>query len=196
MKNRVIKLLLVAALTMPVFVTMSGCAFGDRHVALKYEPVVEAGASKGQKIAIKKFEDLRQVKDVGEVRNAYGMKTAKVLADNQDVGAWVANAMSEELTRAGFQVEKFSDVIPPEYDIQITGVATEAYTKMYFNATATIRININVNKARMSVLSKEYSGTDAVLVVAVTPGEYENALQGALQDLMKKCVPDIMKAIQ
>lgn len=195
MKSRVIRILLVTALTLPMLVSMSGCAFGDRHIALKYAAVGEVGSPKNQKVGITQFQDLRETKEVGEVRNAYGFKTAKVVADNQHVGAWVANAMSEELAQQGFEVEKFSDVIPPNYEIQIGGVVTEAYTKMYFNATARITINVNITKSGVSVLSKEYSGKKAVAAMFVSPGEYESAMQGALQDLMKQCLPEILEAL-
>ena len=197
MVNRsILYVLSVVIGTVPLLLSTSGCALGNRHIALKYVAVGETLSATGQKVAITQFVDLREKKDVGEVRNAYGMKTARVIADNQDVGAWVANAMTTELTQAGFEVEKFTDVVPPEYKIQISGVVSEAYAKMYMNATAQITANINITRSGVAVLSKEYSGKKAVLAVFVSTGEYENAMQGALQDLMKKCLPDVLEALK
>jgi hypothetical protein len=174
----------------------TGCALGDRKIALLYKPVTKVEAKSSENIAIVRFKDLRTNPDVGEVRNGYGMKTARVIAEGQDVGAWVANALADELSTAGFQVTKFNDFAPPDITIAITGTVTEAYTKMYFNSTATVRVKVNVTKAGVSVLSKEYSGKHAVLALLVSPGEYEQALQGALQNLMKNLVPDIIEAIK
>lgn len=182
----------------------SGCALGDRNIALMYKPVksmedkpeTNIEWAKSVNIAITKFQDSRTITEVGEVRNAYGMKTAKVYAKNQDVGSWVANAIAEELAVVGFEVTKYNDIAPPNVEVSITGTVTEAYTKMYLNSTATIRAKIDVAKANVPVLSKEYIGTKAVLAMFVSTGEYESAMQGALQDMMKKCIPDIIKAIQ
>jgi hypothetical protein len=174
----------------------AGCALGDRKIALLYKPVTKVAAGEPKNIAIVKFKDLRKNPDVGEVRNGYGMKTARVIAEGQDVGAWVANALADELTAAGCKITKYNDIAPPDSQISITGNVLEAYTKMYMSSTCTIRATINVSKANVPVLSKEYYGKHGVLALLADTGEYENAMQGALQDMMKKCVPEILEAIK
>ncbi len=191
--TRQISLLLPALLTV-VFV--SGCALGDRKIALRYQPAAAATGGTGQKVAVVKFVDRRDKQEIGEVRNGYGMKTAKVYAEGQDVGAWVANALSDELTQAGFAVQKFNDAAPPEVSIAITGFVPEAYIRMFLQERCTIRANITVQKAGVVLLNKEYQGECKKVAWTASTGEYEAAMQGALQDLMKKSVPEIVAAIK
>lgn len=176
--------------------TATGCALGDRTIALRYQAVVEEKLPQDTPVAIVKFQDARKIEEVGEVRNAYGMKLAKVWAKNQDAGAWVANAIAEELTRAGCQVTKYNDAAPADARIAIAGTVLEAYVKMYLTYTGTVKVNVAVTKAGVPVLSKEYTGKGGGLAVLGTSGEYEGVLQSAVQDIMKQLIPELSKAIQ
>lgn len=93
-----------------------GCAFGTRHVNLTYPPdnkaslgtataeATEAEGS-GKPILFVKFSDMRGDREkVGHVRNGFGMKTAKVVADN-DVTQWVNQAILQQLKQVGFKVK-------------------------------------------------------------------------------------------
>ena len=176
--------------------TATGCALGDRKIALRYQPVVEEKVTLDSAVAIVKFQDARKTEEVGEVRNAYGMKLAKVWAKNQDAGAWVANAIAEELTRAGCEVAKYNDAAPADARIAITGTVLEVYVKMYLTYTGTVKVDVSVTKAGVPVLNKEYTGKGGGLAVLLTSGEYEGVLQSAVQDIMKQLIPEIIKAIQ
>ena len=90
----------------------SACAFGDRHVRLEYPPpgpeavaAVPASAPLAARtIHLGVFTDQRAERGrIGEVRNGWGMHTADVVAEN-DVCAWVREAVRTELERAGFHV--------------------------------------------------------------------------------------------
>jgi hypothetical protein len=185
---------IVAILT--VATIFFGCAFGTRNIALRYEPSLTVKGANGKSIAIIKFEDIRENKDVGEVRNGYGMKTGKVKAKDQDVGAWVANALADELKRAGYNISKFTDAAPPEFTIAISGSVPEAYTKMFLNSRATVRANITVKKVGVVVLNKEYTGKASTLAWTASTGEYEKVLENALKEIMKQAVPEVIAAIQ
>jgi hypothetical protein len=176
--------------------TLTGCAFGDRKIALRYQPLAPIGGGTGQKVAVVKFVDRRDKPEVGEVRNGYGMKTATVFAQKQDLGAWVANALSDELSQAGFTVQKFQDAAPPDISVAITGFVPEAYTKMHMQNRCTVRVNITVQKAGVVVLNKEYKGYATSLAWTASTGEFENVMQKALQELMKQAVPEIVSAIK
>jgi len=184
-----ISLLFVVAAT-------NGCAFGDRNVALKYTPVTKISARALPDVAVVKLADVRSREEVGEVRNGYGMKTATVWARNQDVGAWVANALCQELTGVGCRVEKYEDAPPPGADASVTGEVTEVYAKMFMSSRATVKADLCVQKAGVVVLNEEYTGKHSVLALTASTGEYEKVLQGALQDLMKKAVPEIVAALE
>ncbi|MFA4889845.1 MAG: YajG family lipoprotein [Candidatus Omnitrophota bacterium] len=173
----------------------SGCAFGNRYISLQYQPVTTLSVAIKQNVAIVKFTDTREKPELGEMRNGYGMKTADVLAKDQDVGAWVANALSDELIRAGYNVQKFSDAAPSDAEVVISGSVPEAYVKMYMTYSGTVRVSVTVTKSGVVVLNKEYTGHARGLAMLCSTGDYENMLKRALQDIMKKMIPDITKAI-
>jgi hypothetical protein len=94
---------------------VSGCAFHDRHVALSYPPlseneggsqVVEGAtpAVSAPTIVLAEFVDSRTDKSrIGEVRNGFGAHTADVVTQD-DVAAWVREAVRFELAEAGYHV--------------------------------------------------------------------------------------------
>lgn len=172
----------------------SGCAFGNRYISLQYQPVTTLSVSIKQNVAIVKFTDTREKPELGEMRNSF-TKTADVLAKDQDVGAWVANALSDELIKAGYNVQKFSDAAPSDAIVVISGSVPEAYVKMYMTYSGTVRVSVTVTKSGVVVLNKEYIGHAGGLALLCSTGDYENMLKRALQDIMIKMVPDIAKAI-
>jgi hypothetical protein len=179
-----------------VTTVLTGCAIGNRYIALRYEPILMQKATSSQKVAIVKFSDMRKTPEVGEVRNAYGIKLASVLVKDQDVGAWVANALADELTKAGYEIQKFQDAAPLDINIVITGSVPEAYTRMYMKSTTIVKANITVTRANVVVLNKEYTGKASVLALTGSTGEYENVMKKALQNLMKEMTPDVISAIE
>lgn len=172
----------------------SGCAFGNRYISLQYQPVTTLSVAIKQNVAIVKFTDTREKPELGEMRNSF-VKTADVLAKDQDVGAWVANALSDELIKAGYNVQKFSDAAPSDAVVVISGSVPEAYVKMYMTYSGTVRVSATVTKSGVVVLNKEYTGHAGGLAMVCSTGDYEKMLKQALQDIMKKMIPDIAKAI-
>jgi membrane protease subunit (stomatin/prohibitin family) len=195
MGRRFINQAVGAVLLLVVATAMQGCAFGTRNIALRYEPTVQVQAGANETVAVVQFKDARQEQKLGEARNAYGMKTATVKAEGQDVGAWVANALADELMRAGLDVQKFSDVAPPNIRIAIQGTVLEAYVKMYMSYRTTVRVQVTMEKDGIPVLNKEYTGKASGLAVMASSGSYEKQLNQALQDMMKQLVPDVLAAI-
>jgi len=176
-------------------VTLSGCAFGARNISLQYQPALDVQAKARQSVAVVKFTDTREKPEIGEVRNGYGIKTATVWAKDQDVGAWVANALADELGKAGYDIQKFQDAAPPDAKIAITGSVPEAYVKMFMTQRGTVRVSVSVTKAGVVCLNKEYAGKAGGMAWTASTGEYEKILKKALQDVMKQLVPDVVAAI-
>jgi hypothetical protein len=179
----------------------TGCALGDRHVALQYKiPDNVASPQKiaqPKKVAVVKFKDLRKIKEIGEVRNGYGMKTAKVLSKEEDLGTWVANAFCKELENRGFIVNKFNDYAPPGYDVSLSGSLNECYTaiKVGFwkcNVTTTVRATVCLQKEGVQILNKEYKGLVNPFISSMDADEYGDATEAALHDLIGKALPDIV----
>lgn len=174
-----------------------GCAFGDRHVSLTYQPLSEPAAQSSGRAAITPFSDERRDPlVVGEVRNGYGMKTAKVLIDDQDAGAWLANAVSDELKRSGIEVVKIADANVTNELAIVTGSLQHLYTKSYMSHRCTVRAKILVTQYNVPVLSREYEGHSKVGAAFAGTSEYERAMEAALHDLLRQAVPDIIKALQ
>lgn len=196
MKMRVMWSVVQAAVGGMVVATLSGCAFGARNISLQYQPVMDMQSKSRQSVAIVKFTDTRQKPEIGEVRNGYGIKTATVWAKDQDVGAWVANALADELTKAGFDIKKYQDAAPPDAKIAISGSVPEAYVKMFMSQRGTVRVSVSVTKAGVVALNKEYSGKSGGLAWTASTAEYEKILKAALQDVMKTLVPDVVAAIE
>jgi uncharacterized lipoprotein YajG len=171
-----------------------GCAFGDRKVSLRYQPVVGASGGGGRSIAVAKFTDQRAKPEVGVVRNGFGIPTAKAVAQGQDVGAWVASALATELEAAGFKVERLAGGNGGQ-SIVVSGTVTEAFTDIYMVLNSDIAVNVNVRRAGATKLSKTYRGHETDTAWTASSKEYEEVLTKALQKLMQELVPDVIRSL-
>jgi hypothetical protein len=191
--KRIVMLLAVISLS----VSSIGCAFGTRAVNLRYNAKGDKLSPKEVQAAIEMFEDVRGEKDVGEVRNGFGMKTASVvLAEGQDVGAWAANAIADELTRRGYLVNKIKDAVPEGHNILVTGSVKKAYVRMgVFTTTASVEVSATVFKKGLPVLDETFAGSAKRVMMLSSAGEYASALEGALHKVMEQMLPKIEEAI-
>jgi hypothetical protein len=175
-----------------------GCAFGDRSVVLTYTP--QAGTARttdAGKVAVAAFDDLRQDKVVvGEVRNGYGLKTAKVVLNNQDPGGWVANAIASELQNAGYDVTKVAEPTAAADVPVIAGAISELYTKMYMSYRTTLQLSVVVTKAGVPIMNKQYTGQAKAGAAFVSTKEYETVMDQALQNALSQAIPDIKSALK
>lgn len=188
----------VYAVLAALLLTMSsGCAFGDRKMALTYEPALDASVKGSGRAAVVKFDDVRQDKvNVGEVRNGWGLKTASVVVQDQDAGAWMANALAAELERAGVSVTKCEQAASAKEPAVITGSLAELYTSSAFSNRCKVRGKIVVTKAGVPVLNKEYGGEASKANWVAATGEYEGVARAALQNMLKTAVPEILEAMK
>jgi len=187
--------LVVAFLT-----TCGGCAFGDRTAGLQYRQVADAqesDAGSGKTVAVALFQDLRQGQDIGEVRNGFWIKTARVKAKEADLGGWVSSAVSMELAHRKYNVQNV-DVPPPGVQACVSGTLNECYTKLKFfgSPQCTVRLTFKVDKQGATVLSREYLGTSPVALVFCTADEWGDGTENALRDAMKKAMPEVVEALK
>ncbi len=181
---------------------LTSCTPKVYYINLWYDPVVGQKVTPGQTIALVRFADMRENPDADIGRGKIPLAAPKRLrAKDQDVGAWVANALAEELTNAGYVVEKFNDVPPSEMDVAITGAVTQAYVcpKGFGDFNATVRANVTVTKVGVPIISKQYLGerqySDALGFESESK-QCEKCLQAAVQNIMRQLVPDIISAIE
>jgi hypothetical protein len=178
---------------------VTGCAFGDRHAALQYKKCADikncANLAETKNVAVVKFKDIRQTKEIGEVKNGWGLKTASVYAQEEDLGGWVANAFVKELEQRGYSVQKFGDVAPPGSELVLSGSLVECYTKLTFfgGAESVVRVSVQFNRQGNAILMKEYQGKVKAPIAFAMADEYGNAVEEALRDVMRQTVPDIIK---
>ncbi len=180
----------------------TGCAFGDRHVTLTYEPAKDMTTKIDGQIAVVTFEDLRprdRVQDVGEVRNGFGMVTADVRIDTkkdqgniQDIGAWVADALSQELTLAGAAVRRVDSVSQASgYPVIVSGTISKLWVNMYLQYDAKLRTDVKITRHGSVVFNEPVKGDHESLAFFLSKDEYQQALTKTLQDWIRKTVPII-----
>jgi hypothetical protein len=173
---------------------VSGCA-GEHSISLGYQPVGMQKAAVPLSVAVMKFADRRTNKTMGEIDGIFGMKTSLVLPKTENAGQWMAGAMAAELTQAGLQVTL--GAVSPGTIVRIIGNVIEVHARMNDGIKAMVRADVIVMKDGMTVLAGNYTGQSAVAALAVhSADDYKRALESAMQNAMKKAVPDILAAIQ
>lgn len=174
-----------------------GCAFGDRSIALTYQPL-GAGAARGSGVvAVADLSDARaDPRVVGDVRNGWGLKTADVIIEGQDAGVWVANALAAELEACGYTVEKVTSPTAAQAPVVISGSVSEVFVSSSFTLRSTVRASIRVTRRGVPVLNKQYVGRGKKGNVWGVSSEQEEALMLGLQDLTRQALPQILEVIR
>lgn len=171
---------------------LSGCALGTRRPMLTYSTTFPAAPKNNIAIKVGPFKDERtwsKVK-IGDVRNGYGMRCADIIPQN-NVTEWIRGAFKKELTNAGYNV---SDDLNTTTTLE--GAVLEVYVNAYMNYGGRVKLNIVLRRGNESVLSKEYSAEkNCGMAWASTAASFGKTIEMALQDVMKKIVPDINKAL-
>jgi len=181
-----------------LFVTTYGCAFGTRHVKLnpmKTSLTMDAtGQSAFVEVIDKRNPVLKPV--VGHVKNAYGMKTAQVVAD-KEVSIWIRNIILEGLKRSGASVitdEANLDNRTSKITVDVLVFYAQAYTR--YGGEVTVALTVKKNN-RDIIKEKNYSGK-AILGMnwGATSESYQKVLELAMEEMLQKLIPDIMAAIK
>jgi uncharacterized lipoprotein YajG len=174
-------------------VSFGGCAFGNRHVTLTYPPqqvpVPRPGAAPSSTTTLRPtivlitFLDQRPTKQtIGSVHNGFGMHTADVVAQN-DVAAWVTNAIGTELEKAGFAVTRASASDRSALDAQVSGEVLKVYCEAWTKYEAEVAFDVRVVKDGKEVLRKSFSGkNDSTTNWGASSKSYGQALAVALSN--------------
>jgi len=173
-------------LILVLLIFVSGCAFGTRRPVLKYTIATESQPSKNIRVFVNRFKDERLEKDViGHVRNAYGMKTAKIIADT-NISEWVTGALKVELENIGYTIAN-----DPRSSIKVAGEVIEVYVTslMLYEGKAAIEVSLYQNDKR--IYTEKYLGTDESLNWAATAKSYGITLERSLQKALIEAVHDI-----
>src|SRR5580704_4397437 len=135
MKHRLLLLILISGF-------ISGCAWGDRHPMLTYSPVANVQNKNNIVVKIVNFDDKRPVTNtVGYSRNAWGMRCAKVVPQN-NVADWVTNALKAELERSGYTVASGQD----SSSNVISGEVYQVFCDTYMDYQGSIGIKVTLQQ--------------------------------------------------
>jgi hypothetical protein len=177
-----------------------GCAFGDRQVALTYQPVMSIKARAPLTVDVRPFQSARGMDDekkIGQVRNGYGMVTAKVLSTSGDAPEWVRKALADELANAGFKVARPDAPTSSSGAVSVGGTLNEFMTDMSLGGYDTrIRATFTVARNGIKKLEKEFTVQDGGSGITGSPDEYHTVAKAALTKLMRKALPEIIAAIE
>ncbi len=178
--------------------TNVGCAFGDRHVDPNYRPVMSLHARSSQSVDIHPFSSSREVKNekqIGQVRNGYNMVTAKVYTNAADAATLVNQALAEELSHAGFTVRRDAPADNASAS-SVEGTLEEFLTDIGMGGyKTTIRVRLIVNKNGTIRLDKVFDVEDGGAGITASKSEYEEMAQSALTKLMRRAIPEVIPAL-
>lgn len=186
-----------------------GCAFGNRHVELSYPPErkdtgpAEAVAGPAPEpfgdafLNVTPFNDIREnMVEVGCVRNGFGMKTAKVIADN-DVADWITEAVIMELKNAGYSVVKVTSAEEAESGPVLTGDVVKVYCDAFFSYAGEVMMSARIMDGEKEVLRKTYTGKgSAGANWAAGSKAFGQSLSLALGNAITYLVADIDSALE
>ncbi len=183
-----------------------GCAFGDRTVTLAYPPpareggvAVAAPAAPPLQTAVvlQRFADQRRRTNtfsVGEVRNAWGIPTAEVVADS-DVIEWVMRGIAAELAANGVRALRPGDPSGPDMPV-LAGDLLTVYATAVFAYDGKVIFSVTLRQAEREVLQKQYTGSGGAGVVwAATAESYGESLSVALQDAARQLATDVVTSL-
>jgi hypothetical protein len=182
-----------------------GCAFGNRHVTSQYTPVAHARTESQKTFLLTEFTDNRSAgkredpKEVGWVRNGYGMITAKVYVTDCTPMKWTTDALEQELNHAGYHVKCVTAApatAPSSADtIVVSGTLEEFFVGMYMTYNTHVHCTIVVTRNGAKLFEKHYEADRHRGAWIASESEYRDAMVDALQGVMLTAMPEIQQAI-
>ncbi len=178
--------------------TMSGCAFGTRHVTLNPIKTSLSLDATGQNVYIevidKRNPSLKPV--VGHVKNGYGMKTADVISD-KEVSSWVKDSIVEELKRADAVILPDDKNLDNKTSKIIVDVLV-CYAQAYWNYGGEVSVVVTVKKDNKDIIKeKNYTGKATLGTNwGARAASYQEVLELAMEDMLQKLMSDLIAAIK
>ena len=177
--------------------SLSACAFGTRHVSLSYPPsasshglvseaVAAPVAADQGKVSIVTFGDMRGAREIGEVRNGYGMHTADVVTDSS-VAEWATGALEHERRQRGYAVVVAAAPPSGAEDVWVSGQVVQVYCQAMFSYEAKVGVLARLGRGPAQLSERRYDGEgSAGLNLAAYSGSYGDSLGLALQAVVRQ----------
>ena len=182
------KQITITLIILGMVILSMGC--GAKKLYLTYAPASPKASPKKTDIAVTIFEDSRGNNTISEV-------SYLVLAEGHDVGAWVANALANELINCGYQVSKITETMPEAHDIFISGSVKNAFIrKKMFGPVAIIEVTVTVFKKGLPVLDDTFRAECRCHMFWGSASENAAALEEVLHEAMTQILPQVEEAIR
>jgi len=177
-------------------VLCTGCAFGSRNVNLIYEPARVASALSRGHVAVCRFKDVRTPetsvgKEIGQVRNMWGMTTAHVNA-NQDPVIWVADSLARGLTAQGFTVERVDSTSAAGDLPVITGSVAKVFANLAMAISAEVEADVSVERRGQQIGKVACVGKDSKVAWTGSANEYQDRINEAMRQFVDSCTPQLL----
>jgi len=181
---------------------LAGCVTGERlTITLPYSRITTFKAASSHNLYVQTFEDVRKERQIGVVEHKPTGEFITVKApafSDQNVGRWVAEAAATELRAAGHSVTVADNAPSEPPAFKISGQVLEAWGQSNGAGRARVKVKFTVTGSGSALLEKEYAGGAVVDLLSAAPGPHHvaKAFRVALQDLMKKAVPDVLAVLE
>jgi len=204
-----VRQILALAPLLALSVFLNSCATVYPPLNLWYDPAVKGCHGAGRPVAVVKFTDMREDADTVVFQcNSTREVTSRWAIHDQDAGAWATNALSRELERSGYQVSKYQDAAPGDATLTVNGILYESYIDYDEPPTrecgclggliadigsrcgAWVKTHVAIEHDGVPALNRQYVGHGQVSGGQARQS-FERALNNALQDMMKKLLPDV-----
>lgn len=169
--------------------TVSGCAFGNRHVQLLPPNPILTEPPKSVSLHLQSLTDERFAPErVGHVVNLFSMQTGRILA-TQAIGDWIQRGLADAFQAAGYTLTDDAATAP----LSIEGEIIEVDCGSFFAYQGTVRLAIRVRRSGAVLIDRLYTGheTGDVTWWLARTADYEEVLQGALQSAAAQIVYDV-----
>lgn len=188
-------------------ITLAGCAATvDQKIGLEYMRIDQSFGTHSGSITLTRSESKPPVANekgewiLGSLNNAHGVHQANLLTDSI-IGAWVSDALLQELKNAGFTA-RYEATLPDgvEHGVMLTDISVflninkgvvsdDTRHELKFNA----QVYIKGNRVKTFTVASRDNRT---FPFNVSKEEKERIMLQSLQDAMRQIVPEIISLIE
>lgn len=193
-----------AIVAIAVVTLLNACAFGTRTANLSYPPdeddggglissakAAEAPSGQAQQVRLSVTDERSKRERIGNVRNTFGMDTADVVT-NDDVQAWVDEALMVELENAGYEIVRSTDPVVNDDVIALDAEILEVYCDVYLTYDGDVSLLVTLEREGQEPVKRQFEGEGSVgLNWAATAASYSESLALALQDAISEILVEV-----
>ena len=187
------------ALAVVAVLGIAGCLYSDMHLRLRYGRYRRVSAPPNDvTIAVGAFTDSRRVVELGRIYDLDQQVRGIVYADN-DVGAWVRDALMKELVAEGFNVVSDApsdDALPPATGLSVDGRVVEVTAHREDAVSARIGVLFVARRRGAPFLKQVYEASGGVPTPIGAPQEFEAALNQTLTKVVKRFIFDLRRYVE